>query len=162
MKTLSRLVPPLRILPVVALLLLAPALRAADADDFAAVRVADQRRIVATIASDTAALAKVLSDDLHYAHSDGRVQTKPQFLSAVAAKRIKYLSVLPQDIAFQSIVPTAAVAMHGRARLVVEADGRRLEFTLRFLAVWRKEGDAWRLLSYQSSQLAEATASSSK
>jgi ketosteroid isomerase-like protein len=148
-----------RLLPLLAALLLAPAFAfAADADDFAAVRRADQRRIVATIAADTAALAKVLSDDLLYAHADGRVQTKAQFLAATAAKKIKYLSVVPQDVAFQAIVD-GAVAMNGRARLAVEADGRRLEFTLRFLAVWRKEADAWRLVSYQSSQLAEVPAS---
>lgn len=143
---------------VLALLALAPFGRAAEADDFAAVRRADQRRIVATIAGDTTGLGQLLADDLTYAHSDGRVQTKAQFLAAVGARKIKYLSVVPQDVAFQTIAPGAAVALSGRARLVVEADGRRLEFTLRFLAVWRHEGDAWRLAAYQSSQLAEAPA----
>ena len=40
--------------------------------------------------------------------------------------------------------------------------GREREVTLRFLAVWRLEHDAWRLLSYQSSQLAEVPAAASK
>lgn len=133
-------------------------LPAAESDDFAAVRAADEARLAATIAGDTLKLAQLLSDELFYAHSDGRVQTKAQFIAAVAGSRIKYVSVTPHDLQLQAIVP-GAVAMNGRARLVVRADERQLEFTLRFLAVWRQEDGQWRLLSYQSSQLAETPAS---
>jgi ketosteroid isomerase-like protein len=149
MKTLARLV-----LPFV---LCVSSLRAAEPDDFAAVRTADEARLAATIAGDTLKLAQLLSDELFYAHSDGRVQTKAQFIAAVAGNRIKYLSVTPHDLTLQTIAP-GAVAMNGRAHLVVRADGQPLEFTLRFLAVWRQESGQWRLLAYQSSQLAETPA----
>lgn len=138
----------------------APALRASEADDFAEVRRADQRRIVATIAADTAALEKLLSDHLHYAHSDGRVQTKPEFIATAAAKKIRYLSVVPEGIVFQSIVPGSAVAMSGNARLAVAQADRRLDLAISFLTVWRKEDAAWRLLSYQSCPIATAPAPS--
>ncbi|HVU25180.1 MAG TPA: nuclear transport factor 2 family protein [Opitutus sp.] len=131
-------------------LFLAAPLRATDADDFAAVRRADQQRIVATIAADTAKLGALLSDDLRYARADGQPQTKAELLAAVADSRIKYVSVVPQDLAFQAIVP-GAVAMSGNARLVVVTGERRLEFVLHFLAVWRNESGHWRLLAYQSS-----------
>jgi ketosteroid isomerase-like protein len=146
MKTLARLV-----LPFV--LCVCP-LRAEEPDDFAAVRAADEARLAATIAGDTLKLSQLLSNELFYAHSDGRVQTKAQFIAAVAGNRIQYASVTPHDLKLQAIAP-GAVAMNGRARLVVRADGRPLEFTLRFLAVWRNEDGPWRLLAYQSSQLAE-------
>lgn len=134
-----------------------PAATRADDDAFAAVRQADERRLAATIAGDTAALAELLSEELRYAHSDGRVQTKAQFIAAVAGSRLKYLSVTPEDVVLQPIAP-GAVAMHGRARLVVAAEERRLEFTLRFLSVWREETGQWRLFAYQSTPLADPNA----
>jgi ketosteroid isomerase-like protein len=142
---------------LIALLTLALALvcHAADEEAFASVREADRQRLDATIAGDTARLASLLSDDLRYAYSDGRLQTKPQLLAAVAANRIKYLSIVPSGLELQAISPDA-VAMHGRARLSALANGHRTEFTLRFLSVWRREGGHWHLLAYQSSQLAEA------
>ncbi|HWA86905.1 MAG TPA: nuclear transport factor 2 family protein [Opitutus sp.] len=144
----------LRLAALLPLILLTP-LRAADADDFAAVRRADQQRIVATIAADTAKLAPLLSDDLRYARADGQPQTKAELLAAVTGSRIKYVSVVPQDLAFQAIAP-GAVAMSGNARLAVVAREKHLEFTLHFLAVWRNESGHWRLLAYQSSPPAAA------
>ena len=140
-------------LAVLLTLIFAAPLRAGDkaaAADFAAVRRADQQRIVATIAGDTAKLAPLLSDDLRYARADGRPQTKAELLAAVADSQIKYVSVVPQDLAFQAITP-GAVALSGNSRLAVVANGRHLEFTLHFLAVWRNESGHWRLLAYQSS-----------
>lgn len=128
--------------------------RAAEADDFAAVKAADQARITATIAGDTLKLAELLSDDLRYAHADGRVQTKAQFISAVASNKVQYLSFTPEDVALQPVAP-GVVAMQGGARLAARANGQRHEFTLRFLAVWRQENERWRLVAYQSAQLAE-------
>lgn len=151
--SVQRLLPSLRWLAL--LVLLWPVFAWAEPAEFAAVERADRARIAATIAGDVTALGQLLSDDLHYAHSDGRVQTKAEFLAAVGANRIRYLSFDPHDVKLQSIAP-GAVTMNGRARIVVEAGGQRLEFTLRFLAVWRAESGQWRLLAYQSSQLKEA------
>jgi hypothetical protein len=131
-------------------LILASPLHAADTDDFAAVRRADQQRIAATITADTAKLAALLSDDLRYARSDGRSETKAEFLAAVSDSKLRYLSVVPQNVAFQSIAP-GAVAMSGDARVAVAARDRRVEFTVHFLAIWRNESGHWRLLAYQSS-----------
>lgn len=120
--------------------------------DEAAVRAADDRRIQATISGRAADLQQLLSDDLAYAHADGRVQTKAQLMAALAGNRLKYLSVEPEAVAFQSVAPGAAT-LRGRSRFVIESDGRRLAFTLQFLSVWREESGHWRLLAYQSCQL---------
>lgn len=117
-----------------------------------AVRAADERRIQATAVGNIAELEKLLSDELIYAHADGRVQTKAQYLTAIATNQTKYVAVEPQDVAFQLINDDAAT-LSGRARLTVEISGRNMSFTLRFLAVWRREEGHWRLLAYQSCQL---------
>lgn len=120
--------------------------------DEAAVRSADERRIQATISGRAEDLRELLSDELVYAQADGRVQTKAQLVAALPSSQLKYLSVEPSEEVFQSIAPHAAT-LSGRARLVVDASGRKLSFTLRFLAVWREESGHWRLLAYQSAQL---------
>lgn len=125
---------------------------AAGPDDFSAVARADQQRIAATIAGNTDQLSALLADDLHYAYSDGRVQTKAQFLAATASNPVKYLSVVPREVRFQRIA-AGAVAMNGVARAEAITDGKRVEFTFRFLAVWREDAEQWKLLAYQSSAL---------
>jgi len=80
------------------------------------------------------------------------VQTKAQLIAALASHQLKYVAVDPQEVKFLSIASGAA-ALSGRARLVVEAQGQRVTFTLSFLEVWREEAGHWRLLAYQSSQI---------
>ncbi|HYD83413.1 MAG TPA: nuclear transport factor 2 family protein, partial [Opitutus sp.] len=87
-----------------------------------------------------------------YAHSDGRVQTKDELLTAVAKNPVSYLSVVPHDVAFQTLAP-GAVAMTGRTEIIAQAGRERTRFALRFLSVWREEAGRWRLAAYQSSQL---------
>ena len=124
----------------------------AEAEDFAAVKAADEQRIATTIASNTTDLAKLLSDDLYYGNADGRVQTKAQFLAAAAGNKAHYTSVVPLEIGFQAIA-SGVVAMNGITRLTARANQQVVEFRIRFLAVWRKESGQWKLLSYQSSQI---------
>jgi hypothetical protein len=140
----------LRLCPV--LLVLFSTLAFAANRDETAVRSADQRRVQATISGNIAELEKLLSDELIYAHADGRVQNKAQYITALATSQMKYLAFEPQDVTFQAVDMDAAT-LSGRARLTVEASGRQVSFTLRFLAVWRREEGHWRLLAYQSCQL---------
>jgi len=140
----------LRLSPL--LLVLFSTLTFAASRDETAVRAADERRIQATVGGNIATLEKLLSDELMYAHADGRVQNKAQYITALATNQTKYVSVEPQEVTFQSI-DTDAATLSGRAKLTVESNGRQLSFTLRFLAVWRREDGHWRLLAYQSCQL---------
>lgn len=118
------------------------------------VRAADSARIMATIAGDTTRLAPLLSDDLSYGHADGRVQTKADFLGAVSAARVKYEAYDYEEVGVRSVDDNVAT-MSGRAKLRATAAGQHVEFRLRFLALWRRESGAWRLLAYQSAVLPE-------
>ncbi len=55
------------------LALVAGPLAAAEDKVIAAVRAADGERLAATLAADPARLDAILSDELRYAHSSGRV-----------------------------------------------------------------------------------------
>lgn len=118
------------------------------------VRTADTARIMATIAGDAARLEPLLSDSLSYGHADGRVQNKADFLAAVKTVRVKYEAYDYEEQHIARISDDVAT-MTGRAKLRATAGGKSVSFTLRFLAVWRRETNTWRLCAYQSVPLPE-------
>lgn len=59
----------------------------------AAVLRADETRLYAQLAGDTAALDDMLTPDCTYVHSNGTVQTKAQFLQALKSGALKYLAL---------------------------------------------------------------------
>lgn len=139
---------------LLSLCVLAAPSRAAD-DALAAVKRADAARVQATISGDAARLRELLTDDLSYGHNDGRVQTKAEFINAVASKQSRYEAVDYLETNLKETAPGVAT-MTGRVRLRVSRGEVRVEFTLRFLAVWREENGQWRLHAYQSTRLPDA------
>ena len=137
------------LLLTVALLMLAPVtILAGDLED---VRAADLSRISALIHADRPGLEAVLADELSYGHSDGRVQTKVELLAALEAGAVTYQSYDG---------PSPVVRLHGdvatlsgTAELRATARGTRVQLWIRYLAVYVKRGDTWRLMDYQSTRL---------
>jgi ketosteroid isomerase-like protein len=125
------------------------------------VRAADTARVMATIAGQTDRLAPLLSDALSYGHADGRVQTKAEFLAAVKSARVKYEAYDYDDVKVTRATDDVAL-MTGRAKLRASGGGVRVEFSLKFLSVWRRESGAWRLFAYQSTRLPDPAAPTSK
>jgi len=121
------------------------------------VRTTDAARIRATIAGEAERLAPLLSDRLSYGHADGRVQTKADFLDAVRSHHMRYESY---DYEFLQIdrVTDEVAALSGRASLIVRIGEQHVAFRLRFLAVWHREADGWKLFAYQSAQLPASVA----
>src|SRR4051812_46422223 len=67
----------------------------ADAAAEQAVLKAENARFAAMIKADTAALEKLLADELSYTHSNALVQDKAAFISDIKTAKIKYLTVEP-------------------------------------------------------------------
>ena len=87
-----------------------------------------------------------------YGHSDGRVQTKAQFVDGVTTRKaiVKSLSFPELTIA---VVGDAAVVRH----LYVsdsETDGKPHNVRIGALQVWQKQGGNWKLLARQGFKLA--------
>jgi ketosteroid isomerase-like protein len=127
----------------------------AASDALAEVKRADAARVKATISGDATRLAALLADDLSYGHSDGRVQTKAEFISAVSNNQIKYESIDYAETKLRETAP-GVVTMTGRVHLKARGGNVQVQFTLRFLAVWREEAGQWRMHAYQSTRLPEA------
>jgi hypothetical protein len=139
------------------------ALRAADHTTLAAVRAADDARIAATKAADRAGLEAAYSDELHYAHSSGKVDRKASQIEGVVNGGNIYEAIEYPERTFVPVAP-GIVLMKGRAlfHMKAKADGSRLVNDLNFLAVWRNENGKWRFLAWQSCKNPPAAATAAK
>jgi len=125
------------------------ALRAAM-DPIAAVTVADNERVAAVTAADRAGLEAILSSELRYAHSNGKIDTKESLVAALTSHRTTYENFEYKERTFRPVAP-GVVLMAGRVVIHVRSEGQALELDLNYLAVWREENGKWRFLAWQSS-----------
>ena len=102
--------------------------------------------------SDKAALGELTAGQLSYGHSDGRVQTKPEFIDGVMTRKavVKSLSFPELKVA---VAGDAAIARHIWLS-DSETDGKLTTTRIGVLQVWQKEGGSWKLLARQGYKLA--------
>ena len=133
-----------------------PAPAPAAADREGALNAAADARVAALVAGDVAALGAILSDDLHYVHSNGVADTKEAFLANLVSGKTKYVEYAPGDRSW--LFPAPGMALEsGRARVkVVNATGP-MTADLSYLATWREENGQWRFLAWQSARLPQPT-----
>lgn len=123
----------------------------AESAAIAGARQADQARRAAMMAGDGAALGKVFSDALVFAHSDGRVEGKADYIQALLAGDTAYVDVRVSDL--QTVQPSPdVVVLIGRQVMRKRLGPDWSTITLRFLSVWRNEGGAWKMIAWQSAR----------
>ena len=113
-----------------------------------ALRAADRRRRDAMIAGDVAALDALLADELVWTHSSGKRDGKKSLLGNIAAGAVDYHELEVGDDAVWS--HGGVLIHHGDLLGRVSVDGREKALSNRFLSVWRRSGDAFELLAWQS------------
>ncbi len=128
---------------------LAVAAHAADDKLIAAVRSADDERVAATKSGDLTRLTAIYSDGLHYAHSNGKIDTKASYVDSLVKRTTVYEKYDYQTREFRSAGP-GIVLMTGRVLVQSTSGGARQNNDLNFLAVWREEKGKWRFLAWQS------------
>ena len=129
--------------------LLTSKLMADDAQIIAAVRAADDERVAATIAADPKRLDAIFSDQLSYAHSSGKIDTKASYTESLVTHRSVYESVDYARRDIRVIAPGVALVT-GRAKIVAKSNGQQINLDLNFLSVWREENGHWRFVAWQS------------
>ena len=123
----------------------------AQSADVAAVDKATAELREAMLTADRAKLTALLSDQLSYGHSAGRLETKAQFLDVVAGKKTLYKSMSFSD-ATTSVAGNNAIVRHVMT-VDTETDGKPATAKVGALQVWVKEGGAWKLLARQAFRL---------
>jgi ABC-type phosphate/phosphonate transport system substrate-binding protein len=116
-----------------------------------AVLKADNERFTAMLKADTAALEKLLADELSYTHSNAQVQDKAAFISDIKTGKIKYLTIEATDQKARVFGTTAIVT--GGASVHVVQNGNDLTFKIRYTNTHLNRGGAWQMVAWQSTRL---------
>jgi ketosteroid isomerase-like protein len=124
---------------------------AAFAETPSAIIDQDKAWAAAVTKSDTAALGRLLADDLVYTHSTGAVDTKKVYIDSIKSGVQKYITVEHQDpkvqMAGDAAVLTSGLKMH------TEREGKPQTAQFRLIHVWAKKGGHWQMLAHQTTRL---------
>ena len=123
----------------------------AQGGDEAAVTQSVETLRKALLEPDKAKLAQVTSDQVSYGHSDGRVETKEQFINGVMTRKQVVKSLTFPDLKV-SVVGNAAIVRH-IYMAESELDGKATTTKIGALQVWQKQDGTWKLLARQGFRL---------
>ena len=115
---------------------------------------ADDRRFEAMRKADWDALDAALADDLTYVHSSARLESKKEHLANLRAGKPHYRGIAPRDRHARVLGNVGIV--NGISEMHVENAGKEQRFTVRYLAVYTKAGEQWRMLAWQSTRVPDA------
>jgi uncharacterized protein (TIGR02246 family) len=133
-------------------LLLLFAFSVAFADDAVdQVKKMDQQWAEATLRRDSAALNRILADDLKYVHGNASVQNKKEFIDSLKSGDLAYHTIDFEEVDVR-VVGDSAIAM-SKLRLFITMGGQDQKFEVRFLRVYVKRKGAWQLLAHQATRL---------
>lgn len=133
---------------LVGLFAVAAAARAADSPVEIVLR-ADAARLVAMGKADGAALAKILSDEVIFIHSDGRSESKADYIKNMTAGDTAYSDLKTAGVQARQIAADVIV-LAGAQEMKKKLGPEWSEIKLRFMSVWRNEGGTWRMVAWQS------------
>lgn len=113
----------------------------------------DKKRMEATAAKDIATLNEIIADDLIYVHSTARIDTKATLIGAMESGATVYTALVPSEVVAQDLGD--AVVLTGIAAISVLAKGNPRSFRVRFVDVYAKRGGDWKMVTWQSTLLAD-------
>ncbi|GBL26538.1 hypothetical protein EMGBS8_04860 [Verrucomicrobiota bacterium] len=143
------------LLPLLLAFLL-PFAAAAEDPKVTVLTAVDDARVAAMLKPSKATLDTVLSDDLRYAHSNGKVDTKASLTGSLLGGEAKYVSYKYSERSFKFPAPDVAL-MAGRLEVQAVVDGVSMTTGISYLAVWRLEKGQWKFLAWQSCKIPPAT-----
>jgi len=113
----------------------------------------DKARMQALADKDVAALKGMLCKGLIYTHSSARLDTKDSLIGAMESGSTVYTSVVPSNVVAQDL--GNVVVLTGEAAISVNSGGKPNSFKVRFTDVWENQGGTWRMVTWQSTRLAD-------
>jgi ketosteroid isomerase-like protein len=134
---------------LVALFAAVPAM--AQSTEEAAVAQAVESLRQAMFAKDVKGFEALISENVSYGHSAGRIENKQEFIKAALANKAVMKSLAFTDQTIQVNGNTAIVRNTYNA--VNELDGKTNTTRIGVLLVWAKEGANWRLYARQAYRL---------
>jgi len=103
------------------------------------------------LANDLAALDKIMTSDIIYAHASGVIDTKAQYLDKLRQKRQVYKSLEHQKIDTRMHGSTAIT--HSIVRVTGTNPAGPFDDKVMMIHVWIKHGSEWRLAAHQTTRI---------
>ena len=135
------------------LLLSAPAMARGVAPADADLLSIDRIWNVMRVAGDADGLDTLLADDWMLTHSDGRTQTKAEYLDQLRTGSRTNQGIENRDVALRRYGDTAVVT--GTSVQGGVTDGKPWEGQFRFTRVWVQRDGRWQMVASHSSRIAQ-------
>jgi len=107
----------------------------------------------ALIKSDAAALEKLYDDSMIYTHSSGSVDNKSAYIGNIKSGATKYQSMKRDDIKVSVYGNTALVTCHWEVHVL--ARGNKIDTDARYIHVYVKQKDGWKMVAHQATRIAQ-------
>jgi ketosteroid isomerase-like protein len=136
------------------LIVVAPALLlGAGAEDD--IKQAERDWASAVVKKDYAVLDRVLADDLAYTHSDGRFDTKKEYLESLRSGKQTYDAAEHQSMDVRLIGKDVAL-VRAKLRMTAAAGGKpATPANFSVLRVYQLKNNRWQMVGHQSARLAQ-------
>ncbi|MET3375969.1 hypothetical protein ABIC89_005043 [Variovorax boronicumulans] len=117
-----------------------------------AVAAAAERLRVAMVDPTPAALRALVSDDLSYGHSGGKVDTQASFIADLLDRKSDFVTIAITDQTVKVVDGNTAIVRHTLTADTNDS-GKPGKVALKILGVWQKQGGEWKLLARQAVRL---------
>lgn len=108
-------------------------------------------RFNAICSADTVTLSRQMHPDLVYAHTSGNVESRHQFIEALASGKRAY-SVF-QRLTSNVKVGESLAILHGTAKCMLVSKGVTKDFNIRYLSCLTLTDGEWQLINWQSTAM---------
>lgn len=111
----------------------------------------EKKRFAAMVDADEKTLQSVLSGQLSYTHSDGKVDDKAGYIASVMNGTMDYQEIVVLEEKVTLVHQTAVVS--GKATVKAVRNGQPVNLLLRYTDVYVREKGKWQMLAWQSLKL---------
>lgn len=118
-----------------------------------AIRALERDRFRAMVDGDVPVLNQLLSDSVSYIHTNGKRETKQQFIDSISTGHRRYRQI---EVQSQDVLPVGSgtCVVTGRALVEMEANNGALLFPIAYTAIQAQEGGHWRLVAWHATRCA--------
>lgn len=107
----------------------------------------------AQLSADTAALERLIAEELLFTGPDGELGTKAQDLEAHGSGLVRFRAHEPEELRVRRVREDVVISAL-RARLAVEVAGMQVQGTYRYTRVWaREKGGPWQVVGGHVSEV---------
>jgi hypothetical protein len=105
------------------------------------------------VEGDGILLDALLAENVSYVHTNGKRETKRQFIDAITAGRRRYRQI---EIQSQDVIPAGrdTCVVSGRALVEMESKNGALLFPIAYTAIHIQLDGQWQLLALQATRVA--------